>query len=161
MLGVAVAAVPLVLAVFGPLGAGARPSATVVVAAGVVTTGAAVVQGAGRTDGAGVLWAALVLLTEAAFTLLAVPVLARLGAWSLSLHASWLAGVGLVVLSVAVEGPDAVALGDRMPRSRPMGRHRSRRGRTRPRAVQARCGSERLHGSGSVSQLAGLARWET
>jgi drug/metabolite transporter (DMT)-like permease len=55
------------------------------------------------------LWALLVLLTEAAFTLLAVPVLARLGPWSLSLHASWLAAVGLIVMSVAVEGPAAAA----------------------------------------------------
>jgi drug/metabolite transporter (DMT)-like permease len=55
------------------------------------------------------LWALLVLLTEATFTLLAVPVLARLGPWSLSLHASWLAAAGLLGLSLAVEGPDAVA----------------------------------------------------
>ena len=109
VLGVAVASVPLLLAVVGPLAAGARPTALVVVAAVVVTAGAAVVQGGGRTDGQGLAWALLVLLTEAAFTLLAVPVLSALGPWSVSLHSCWLAAVGLAVLGAVVEGPSAVA----------------------------------------------------
>jgi len=50
----------------------------------------------------------VVLLTEAAFTLLAVPVLARLGSWVVSLHASWIAAVGLGVLGLTVEGPLAI-----------------------------------------------------
>lgn len=109
VLGVAVASVPLLLAVVGPLAAGARPTALVVGAAVVVTAGAAVVQGGGRTDGEGLAWALVVLLTEAAFTLLAVPVLHALGAWSVSLHSCWLAAIGLAVLGAVVEGPDAVA----------------------------------------------------
>ncbi len=108
VLGVAVASVPLLLAVVGPLAAGARPTALVVVAAVVVTAGAAVVQGGGRTDGEGLAWALLVLLTEAAFTLLAVPVLSTLGAWSVSLHSCWLAAAVLAALGAAVEGPSAV-----------------------------------------------------
>jgi len=108
VIGVAVAAVPLLLAVAGPLMGGSRPAAAVVVAAVVVTAGAVLVQGGGRTDAAGVGWAAVVLVTEAAFTLLAVPVLARLGPWSVSLHASWLGCAGLVVLGLVVEGPTAI-----------------------------------------------------
>ena len=77
VIGVAVAAVPLVLAVCGPLAAGSRPAPAVVVGAGVVTAGAALVSGGGRTDLAGLGWAVLVLACEAAFTLLAVPVLRR------------------------------------------------------------------------------------
>ena len=108
VIGVAVASVPLVLAVAGPLLAGGRPAATVVVAAGVVSVGAVLVQGSGRTDAVGLAWALLVLLTEVGFTLLAVPVLGRLGPWAVSLHATWIAAVALLALGVTVEGPAAV-----------------------------------------------------
>lgn len=107
VIGVAVASVPLVLAVIGPLAAGGRPAPAVVVGAVVVTAGAVLVQGGGRTDAEGLGWALLVLATEAAFTLLAVPVLGRLGPWSVSLHAVWLAALGLLGLGVLVEGPAA------------------------------------------------------
>ena len=108
MIAVAVAAVPLVLAVAGPLAARARPAAAVVAGAGVVSVGAALVAGAGRTDVAGIAWAAVVLACEVAFTLLAVPVLGRLGPWGVSLHTVWIAAVALAVLGVVVEGPAAV-----------------------------------------------------
>ena len=82
VLGVAVACVPAVLAVIGPLLEGSRPRAAGVSAALVVTCGAALVQGLGRTDGLGVAWAAVVFGCEAAFTLLAIPVLGRHGPWA-------------------------------------------------------------------------------
>ena len=109
VIGVAVASVPLALAVAGPLLAGARPAPLMLVAAGVVSAGAVLVEGGGRTDAAGLGWALLVLLTEVGFTLLAVPVLGRLGPWAVSLHTVWIAAVGLLVLGGVVEGPLAVA----------------------------------------------------
>jgi drug/metabolite transporter (DMT)-like permease len=109
VIGVAVAAVPLVLAVAGPLAARRRPSAAVVAGAAVVSVGAALVSGGGHTDAAGLGWAAVVLACEVAFTLLAVPVLGRLGPWAVSLHAVWIATVALVGLGVVVDGPGAVA----------------------------------------------------
>ena len=108
VIGVAVAAVPLVLAVAGPLAAGGRPAPPVIAGAAVVSAGAALVAGTGRADAAGLGWAVLVLACEVAFTLLAVPVLGRLGPWAVSLHAVWLATTALVVLGVVVEGPRAV-----------------------------------------------------
>ena len=75
----------------------------------VVTVGAALVSGGGRTDLAGLGWAAVVVGGEVAFTLLAVPVLGRLGPWAVALHTVWLAAVALAVLGVAVDGPGAVA----------------------------------------------------
>lgn len=99
---------PLLLAVVGPLLNRMRPAPAVVLAAAVVTVGAVLVYGGGRTDAAGLGWAAVVLLTEVASTLLAMPVLARLGPWSVSLHTTWIAAVGLGVLGVTVEGLTAV-----------------------------------------------------
>ena len=108
VIGVAVAAVPLALAVAGPLLSRGRPAPVVVLGAVVVTAGAVLVQGGGRTDAAGIGWALVVMLCEIAFTLLAVPVLGRLGPWAVSLHAVWIAAVALAVLGLAVEGPRAV-----------------------------------------------------
>lgn len=103
VLGVAVACVPLVLAVAAPLMEGERPSRVVLLAAFVVTCGAALVQGVGRSDLVGLGWAAVVLACEAGFTLLAVPVLRRHGPWGVSMHATWLAAVVFAGLGVALE----------------------------------------------------------
>jgi drug/metabolite transporter (DMT)-like permease len=109
VLGVAVACVPAVLAVLGPLLEGSRPRPAVVTAALVVTCGAALVQGVGRTDAAGIAWAVVVFACEAGFTLLAVPVLRRHGPWGVSIHTTWLAAVVFAGIGVAREGPAAVA----------------------------------------------------
>jgi drug/metabolite transporter (DMT)-like permease len=108
VLGVAVACVPLVLAVVAPLMDGVRPRAVVLLAALVVTGGAALVQGVGRSDLVGLAWAVVVLACEAAFTLLAVPVLGRHGPWGVSVHATWLAAVTFAGMALVLEGPSAV-----------------------------------------------------
>ncbi|MGI5128881.1 DMT family transporter [Pseudonocardia sp. CA-107938] len=108
-IGVAVATVPIALALAGPIAARRRPSPVLVVGALVVTAGAVLVVGVGRADAEGVFWAVVAMLCEAGFTLLAVPVLRRLGPWVVSLHTVWIAAVALAVLGIAVEGPAAVA----------------------------------------------------
>ena len=52
-------------------------------------------------------WALVTLLCEAAFTLLAIPVLRRHGAWGVSVHTVWIASVLLVLLGMLTEGPEA------------------------------------------------------
>ncbi|GAA4962997.1 DMT family transporter [Actinoplanes utahensis] len=108
VIGVAVACVPIVLAAAGPLLEGRRPAARVLAAAVVVTLGAALVQGLGRTDAAGLLWAFVTFACEAAFTLLAVPVLGRHGPLGVSVHATWLGAAMFAVIGLAAEGPAAV-----------------------------------------------------
>jgi drug/metabolite transporter (DMT)-like permease len=109
VLGVAVASVPALLAVFGPLLEGTRPMSRAVLAAVVVTSGAALVTGTGRADPAGLAWAAVVLGCETCFTLLAVPVLGRHGPGGVSVHATWMATVAFTMIGLAREGPAAVA----------------------------------------------------
>jgi len=109
VLGVAVACVPSLLAVIGPLLEGSKPRPVLVAAAGVVTCGAALVQGTGRTDAVGVAWAVVVFGCEAAFTLLAIPVLGRHGPWGVSVHATWLAAVIFAAIGLVREGPAAAA----------------------------------------------------
>ncbi|AKJ15428.1 membrane protein [Streptomyces incarnatus] len=108
VIAVAVACVPVVLAVIGPVLERRRPSRRVLWAAPVVMAGAVLVEGTGRTDAVGVAWAALALGCEAAFTLLAVPVLQRHSPWGVSVHAMWQAAVLLALLGTVTEGPSAV-----------------------------------------------------
>ncbi|WP_327360813.1 DMT family transporter [Streptomyces sp. NBC_01296] len=112
VIAVAVASVPVVLGVLGPLLEGRGPRPRILLAAAVVVAGAVLVEGTGRTDAAGVAWAALALACEAAFTLLAVPVLRRHGPWGVSVHAVWLGAVMLGVLTLLTERPaDLPAVG--------------------------------------------------
>jgi drug/metabolite transporter (DMT)-like permease len=109
VLGVAVACVPPLLAVAGPLLEGTRPRPSAVASALVVTSGAVLVQGVGRTDGIGLGWAAVVFACEASFTLLAIPVLGRHGPWGVSAHTTWLAAIMFAILGAVHEGPGALA----------------------------------------------------
>jgi drug/metabolite transporter (DMT)-like permease len=108
VLGVAVASVPIVMAVLGPLLQGEAPRRRILVAAGVVTVGAALVQGFGRSDAAGLGWAVVVLACEAGFTLFAVPLLGRQGPWGISVHSTWIGAAVFLGLALTVEGPAAV-----------------------------------------------------
>jgi drug/metabolite transporter (DMT)-like permease len=107
VIAVAVACVPVLLGLIGPLAEHQAPSRRILLAALVVTGGSVLVEGAGRTDAIGVAWAAVVLLCECAFTLLAVPVLPRHGAWGVSVHSAWIGALMLIVLGAATEGPAA------------------------------------------------------
>jgi len=109
VLGVAVSSVPPVLAVLGPLLERSRPRGTALIAAVVVTAGAGLVQGLGRTDAAGVGFAAVVLGSECAFTLLAIPVLGRHGPAGVSVHTTGLAAIVFCGIGVVREGPAAVS----------------------------------------------------
>lgn len=108
MIAVAVACVPVLLGVLGPMLQRQSPHRRIVLAAVVVTAGAAGVEGAGHADVAGAAWAVLALVCEAGFTLLAVPVLGRHGAWGVSVHTVWMGAVMFGVLGLAGEGPSAV-----------------------------------------------------
>ncbi|MGH3353372.1 MAG: DMT family transporter [Nocardioides sp.] len=108
VIGVAVAAVPMLLAVVPAIATRTLPARSIIIGAMVVTTGAVLVEGFGRTDAAGVGYALLVLVCEAGFTLLAIPVLPRLGAFGVSFHSVWMATVGMAVIGILCEGPAAV-----------------------------------------------------
>lgn len=110
VLGVAVASVPPVLSVAGPLLQGARPRRAVIAAAVVVSCGAAMVDGLGRVDPVGIGYAFVVFACEAAFTLLAVPVLGRLGPVGVSVHTAWMASVLFGLLGLVREGSSAADL---------------------------------------------------
>ncbi|MER5731437.1 DMT family transporter [Streptomyces sp. NPDC002138] len=108
VIAVAVACVPVLLAAIGPVLERRRPSRQVLLAAPVVVAGAVLVEGTGRTDATGVAWATLALACEAGFTLLAVPVLRRHGAWGVSVHSVWLGSLMFLGLAAVTEPASAL-----------------------------------------------------
>ncbi len=103
-----IGAVPLVLLMAESIRLRRRPPSVLVAGAALVVIGAALVQGGGRTTVEGLAWAAVALLCEAAFTLLAVPVLGRLGAVGVSIHTCWIAALMLGGLALAIDGTGAL-----------------------------------------------------
>jgi drug/metabolite transporter (DMT)-like permease len=106
VIGTIVGVSPLLLALLGPLQERRRPAPRLLGAAAVVVAGAALVQGFGVADGPGLAAAVGVLCCEAAFSLLAAPLLPRLGpvrvsAWSTALAVPLL----LLLLPLAGERP--------------------------------------------------------
>lgn len=106
--GVAVASVPLLFSIVGPLLERRMPGGRVVAAAALVTAGAVVVEGFGHADAEGVLWAVVILACEAGFTLFAIPILPRLAPIGVSVYSTGLAGAALLVGGAVREGPMAV-----------------------------------------------------
>jgi drug/metabolite transporter (DMT)-like permease len=123
--GVVVGCVPIVLALAGPLAEGRAPDPRVVLAAATVALGAAVVQGAGGGMGLGALLLCLgALACEAAFSLLAAPLLPALGPLGVSLWAALqvlVLGVVFLVVAVACDGVWALAAGTAARRLRARG----------------------------------------
>jgi drug/metabolite transporter (DMT)-like permease len=112
VVGVIVAGVPVLLALGSPLVERRRPPLGVVAAAGIVVVGAILVEGGGRSDGVGIAWAVVAMISEAAFTLLALPVLPRLGPLGVSVHTCWLAALQLAVLAVVIDGSANLTMPD-------------------------------------------------
>jgi drug/metabolite transporter (DMT)-like permease len=104
LVGTIVGAVPVVLAIAGPLLARSRPSGRVIVAASVVVAGASVTSGVGSANLAGLLLAIGALACEACFSLLAIPLLPRLGPLRLSAYTQAVAVPLLLVVGVAADG---------------------------------------------------------
>ncbi|MFB7665363.1 DMT family transporter [Kitasatospora sp. NPDC056138] len=102
--GSLVGCAPLLLAVLGPLLERRRPRLRLVAAAGVVVVGAAVAQGFGTGSAAGFLYALGTLGCEAAFSLVAVPLLPRLGPVLTSAYATVLAVPMFALTGLAVDG---------------------------------------------------------
>jgi drug/metabolite transporter (DMT)-like permease len=106
--GVVVATVPVLLALAGPLQAGRRPQARLVAAGGIVAAGAAAIlvptHPGGDLSARGLAAALGALACEAAFSLLAAPLLVTLGPVRVSAWATILAVPMLAALAIPTGG---------------------------------------------------------
>jgi drug/metabolite transporter (DMT)-like permease len=119
LVGTVVGTVPVVLALVGPLLVRSRPSWRVLVAAAVVVVGATVTSGLGSGSLTGLLYAVGALACEACFSLLAIPLLPRLGPVRVSAYTQAIAVPVLLIVGVVTDGsgllrmptaPEAAAL---------------------------------------------------
>jgi drug/metabolite transporter (DMT)-like permease len=105
--GTIIGAVPILLALVGPTLSRRRPSRRVVAAAIVVVAGTAITSGLGTADATGILLSAGALICEACFTLLAIPLLTRLGPVRVSGYTSATA-VPMLLLTAVLTDPTQV-----------------------------------------------------
>ncbi|MFF5206720.1 DMT family transporter [Streptosporangium sp. NPDC000396] len=115
LVGTVLGTVPLALALLG-----GRPSPRVVGGSAVVVAGATLATGLGSGDLPGLLWSLGALFCEVCFSLLAIPLLPKLGAVRVSAYSAALAVPLLVVIGLLVDGtamfraptlPEALGLG--------------------------------------------------
>lgn len=99
---------PLLLVVGDAIRTGQRPAPLLVGGAILVLVGAAFVQGGGQSTLAGAAWSVVALACEVAFTLLAVPVLGRLGPLGVATHSCWIAAAQLGVVALIADGRAAL-----------------------------------------------------
>ncbi|WP_328911064.1 DMT family transporter [Streptomyces sp. NBC_00234] len=110
VIGTVVGAIPIVLALVGPLTERRRPAARTVGAAAVVTLGAAVAAGFGGGSLHGVLLSLGALVGEVAFSLLALPLLPKLGPMRVAAYPAALAVPMLLAASIALDGTSSLRL---------------------------------------------------
>ncbi|MET8341062.1 DMT family transporter [Streptosporangium canum] len=110
MIGTVIGAVPLVMALVGPLMEGRRPALRTVGAALVVALGAAVAAGLGSGSVKGLLLSLGALAGEVAFSLLAVPLLPKLGPLRVAAYPAALSVPMLLVAGLVLEGTSALRL---------------------------------------------------
>lgn len=110
MVGAVIGAVPVVLALVGPTMERRRPAPCVVLAAAVVALGTAVAAGLGSGSPQGLLLALGALACEVAFSLLAVPLLPKLGPLRVAAYPAALSVPLLLVAGLALDGPNALRL---------------------------------------------------
>ena len=103
VLGSVIGCTPLALAAAGTIQRRRRPDARLVRAAAVVVVGAAIVQGTGRTSLTGLLLAIAALACEAAFSLVAAPLLPRIGAVRVSAAACGMA-IPMLIVAALIAG---------------------------------------------------------
>jgi drug/metabolite transporter (DMT)-like permease len=104
LVGTIVGTVPVVLALAGPLLARSRPSAQVVAGAVVVVAGASLATGLGGGSLTGLAWSVGALACEACFSLLAMPLLPKLGPIRVSAYTVAVAVPMLLVVGVVADG---------------------------------------------------------
>ena len=110
LVGTIVGAVPVVLALAGPLLVRSRPSARVLIAAAVVVVGAASATGLGSGSLPGLLYGVAALACEACFSLLAIPLLPKLGPIRVATYTVAVAVPLLVLVGTMADGGDVLRM---------------------------------------------------
>ena len=106
---IVIGAVPVALALAGPYMQHRRPTAAPLIGAVIVVAGTAVVEGTGRATAVGIVWAVGALVGDAGFSLFSVPLLRKIGPYTLSFRTTSIAAAALLVLHLIMPGPKVPA----------------------------------------------------
>ena len=101
---IVIGAVPVALAIAGPLMEHRRPTTAPLVGAIVVVAGTAVVEGTGHATAVGIAWAVGAMIGDAGFSLFSVPLLRKIGPYTLSFRAASAAAIALILLQMILPG---------------------------------------------------------
>jgi drug/metabolite transporter (DMT)-like permease len=112
LVGSALAATPVLLAVIGPLQERRRPAPLVVVGAAVVAAGTLLAAGGGSTTALGLVLTLGALAGEVAFTLFAVKLIERYGPIATTLYAAIAGGAVLLLAGLIIDGPRSFMIAD-------------------------------------------------
>jgi drug/metabolite transporter (DMT)-like permease len=105
LVGTIIGVVPVVLALVGPLLARSRPSGRVLIAAFIVVIGATITTGLGSSSSlTGLLYSVGALACEACFSLLAIPLLPKLGPVRVSAYTVGVAVPLLLIVGSVADG---------------------------------------------------------
>jgi drug/metabolite transporter (DMT)-like permease len=110
LVGTVIGTVPVVLALAGPVLARSRPSGRVLTAAIVVVAGATVTTGLGSGSLTGLGYAIGALACEACFSLLAIPLLPKLGPVRVSAYTAGVAVPLLLLVGAVADGTGVLRL---------------------------------------------------
>jgi drug/metabolite transporter (DMT)-like permease len=88
LVGTIVGSVPVILAIIGPLAQRRRPSGQVLIGAFIVVAGATIATGLGTGNVKGIAYSIGALACEVCFSMLAIPLLPKLGALRVSAYAA-------------------------------------------------------------------------
>jgi drug/metabolite transporter (DMT)-like permease len=109
LVGAIVGTAPIPLAILGALQAHRRPGKGLLAGAALVAVGTVIIEQARLAgDNLGVVLAICAMLGEVGFSLLAVPVLKRIGPLAVAAHGTWLAALMLVAGAIVVDGSTAL-----------------------------------------------------
>ncbi len=109
LIGSILGTAPVVIAIAGGVRRRQRPPLRVLVSAVVVTAGVVLIEGTGHASTTGIVLAVAVLGCELSFTLMALPLLARLGPLRMSAYGSLMA-VPILALSSGLEPTDVAQI---------------------------------------------------
>ena len=108
--GAIVGSVPILLVLIGPLPVGRTPAARALLASAVVVAGAALAEGAGSGSRLGLLLALGALGGETVFSLLATPILPRLGPMFVATFGCAIAAVMALLVGLVLDGGDVLRM---------------------------------------------------
>lgn len=108
--GVIIGLVPIALALFGPLLDKRLPKPKTLVAAAIVSAGVAIVSGGGGGKPSGFFFATLALIGDSLFSLLAIPLVPRLGPIRLSFYLCSIASVMLWLYSTIFASSETLVM---------------------------------------------------